>query len=57
MNDKTDKALDDAVSALMGMRLDVKKETVTPLPTKKGLERRYRMTVDDKGKTRMEEVK
>ena len=57
MDDETDKAIDDSISALMSMRLDGKKEQMILLPTRQGLERRYKMTLDDKGNARMDEVK
>ena len=57
MNNETHKAINNAVSALISLRLNDKKEKVIPLPTKQGLERRYKITLDDKGNACTDGVK
>ena len=53
---RDDKSIDEAASALMGMRLDQKRAKETPFPTKQDLERKFRMDVDQKREVKVKEV-
>ena len=53
---KTDDVIEESAKALIGMRLD-KRDSDPPKPSKKNLERKFRMDIGAKGKPRVSEVK
>ena len=56
MKTKEDKAIDQAVSALMDMRIAPAQRAI-PFPTQKDPEKKFRMGFDESGKPKVHEVK